>query len=114
MTEDRRPPGLWLGVAITLTLVAIFSMGFYCGTKYAARKALHTQILLPWELEPWDQVQLSTALLVNAVKGGGCEIQIKDQYTAKDLLDEELDDITYPAELEETGPTPTRGDTNGE
>lgn len=114
MTEDRRPPGLWLGVAITLTLMAIFSMGFYCGTKHAARKALHTQILLPWELEPWDQVQLSTALLVNAVKGGGCEIQIKDQYTAEELLDEELEDITVPEPTGHTVSTPLQGDTDGE
>lgn len=113
MTEDRRPPGLWLGAAITLTLVAIFSMGFYCGTKYAARKALHTQIILPWELEPWDQVQLSTAILVNAVKGGGCEIGIKKRYLAEDLLDDQLRDTTYPEVLGDTLPTPTHGDTDG-
>jgi len=112
MAEDRRPPGLWLGAVITLLLVGIFTMGFYCGTKYAARKALHTQIILPWELDPWDQVQLSTAILVNAVKGGGCEIGIKEKYLAEDLLDEQLD-ATYPEPTGGLVPLPTQGDTDG-
>jgi len=103
MTQDRRPMGPVLGVAITLAVLAVFAAGFYGGMKYAGRKALHTQILLPWELEPWDQVQLSTALLINAVQDGGAEIAIKDQYTAEELLDEQVADITTPS------PAPTEG-----